>query len=188
MASLNLLSIPREVRNLIYSYLTQELRLNWTEVFRTTHTDIATSVEVVVTNVPILSVHLAHSRLKDEYEQCPAFRKVTMTLRLKSRQDLNKQSLSVLSKRLKTYPASSIKHFLAHIVRVVILVDCGKRHQILFHGMVYQTSSNVWRTLQALTAPLAVLSPKLPSVKVAFSFKPGDALLHADEEHPNVTT
>ncbi|KAH7076245.1 hypothetical protein FB567DRAFT_553197 [Paraphoma chrysanthemicola] len=150
MASLNLLSIPRELRNLIYNYLTREMRFNWTGAFRPTHTDLATRVEVVVTNVPIPSVLLAHSRLKDEYEECQAIKNVTMTLRLKSRQDRNNQSLDVLLEQLKTYATSSIEHTLPHIVRVVIFVDCGKRHLVMFHGMLYQTSSNIWPTVQIL--------------------------------------
>ncbi|KAF2821435.1 hypothetical protein CC86DRAFT_459083 [Ophiobolus disseminans] len=62
MARLHLLGLPRELRDIIYNYLDQDLR--WKDNDKYPH----------VQNAPLLSVLLVHSQIHDEYLHARCFR------------------------------------------------------------------------------------------------------------------
>ncbi|KAF3008439.1 hypothetical protein E8E13_003019 [Curvularia kusanoi] len=64
---LHLLGLPREIRNVIYSYLTRPIHLNG--VNEVGGMDIAIELD----NAPELNVLLVHSRLHDEYKESTCF-------------------------------------------------------------------------------------------------------------------
>ena len=70
----HLLILPREVRNLIYEYLTREVELRGIAKFG----DFP--VIVALHNAPYINILLTHSRLHDEYKDSSAFLELAATV------------------------------------------------------------------------------------------------------------
>lgn len=74
LARPHLLTLPREVRNLIYENLTRTLELRGIK-------KIGDSLTMVfLTNAPYVNLLLTHSRLHDEYKESDAFQKLSVTV------------------------------------------------------------------------------------------------------------
>lgn len=78
-----LLTIPREIRDQIYGYLYCKLELRHAPL-----QDLE-AVRLTVTNAPIISVLLTHSRLRDEYSESRWFRYLSLNIQrgLKTKPD-----------------------------------------------------------------------------------------------------
>jgi hypothetical protein len=77
----HLLSLPREIRNLIYRYLSHEVKTRWRWNCWpiSGNTGVAT---ITLENAPYTSVSSACSRLHDEYKESEHFRNAQVTIAL----------------------------------------------------------------------------------------------------------
>jgi hypothetical protein len=75
----HLLTLPREIRNEIYSYLTKEVQFRWVWQ-QATGWDGGCIATVLVENMPFCAVLLTHSRLCEEYLEARCFKKLHATI------------------------------------------------------------------------------------------------------------
>ncbi|KAJ8116490.1 hypothetical protein OPT61_g2091 [Boeremia exigua] len=73
----HLLTLPREIRNLIYEHLFHEISLR--ELVQSTPT-LFTTLKIHVDNAPLSSVLLVHSQLRDEYLETGPFHRLSITI------------------------------------------------------------------------------------------------------------
>jgi hypothetical protein len=119
----HLLTIPREIRDLIYGYLTQE-RNFYLERERCYYG--SKEVDVQVKNAPLLSVLLSHSRLKEEYMESTAFKRLSITLRMSPvypGPDEPRDPSSFLG--WDTALKQAYSRMLEHVTQVTVFVNCG---------------------------------------------------------------
>jgi hypothetical protein len=75
----HLLTLPREIRNEIYGYLTKEIKFDWVweHEFDSDGPYMAT---VLIEDVPICAILLTHSRLCEEYLEARCFKELHATI------------------------------------------------------------------------------------------------------------
>ena len=78
----NLLDLPREIRDHIYSYCTKDMRLRWTQEENVWRTNLFAKVDIQVNGGPLLNLLLTHSRIKEEYMDTATYKRLSVTLRL----------------------------------------------------------------------------------------------------------
>jgi hypothetical protein len=71
----HLLTVPREIRDQIYSHLHRKIQLHHTPL-----RDVALRIDVSLKNTPLISVLLMHPRLRAEYTQSPSFKKLSLKI------------------------------------------------------------------------------------------------------------
>lgn len=77
----NILTLPREMRDLIYEYLHRDLELKRVIVCNSM---TSVEVEVVVKQAPLMSVHLVHSRMHEEYADFRRHKRYAVSFRFSS--------------------------------------------------------------------------------------------------------
>jgi hypothetical protein len=78
MTRSHLLTLPREIRNEIYGYLTKEIKFDWVweQEF---DSDGPYTATVLIEDVPICAILLTHSRLCEEYLEARCFKELHAT-------------------------------------------------------------------------------------------------------------
>jgi len=76
----NLLSLPREIRDKILSYLHRDIEYEG-PLYTDATDDRYMAVSVRLENAPLLNVLLTHSQIRDEYKDADCFRKLSAILR-----------------------------------------------------------------------------------------------------------
>jgi hypothetical protein len=167
----NLLDLPREVRDHIYTYSTHDLRLKWIQEAGGWASKLSPVVNVQVNDAPIVSVLLTHSRLKEEYMQSTIYRQLSMTLRLESAArastTAHSRSLAGSGTSLTTATVSMLRR----VIHITIFVDCGS----ICTGSVYPNNvlcSDLEQLLNILASP----ATRLASIKIAMQYDDGLSL------------
>jgi hypothetical protein len=93
----HLLTLPREIRNIIYSHLYQPFNFDWSYKILPFPQDGYYTVPFQIRNASLLNVLLSCTQIYDEYKENPAIRKPTIALDLgqrlvKRRNDTNSNS------------------------------------------------------------------------------------------------
>jgi hypothetical protein len=123
----HLLTIPREIRDRIYTYLTQDRNFYLRRDQRPIGSDLSREVDVHVKQAPLLSVLLTHSRLKEENLESAAFKGLSMTLQMtpeNDNEDAPERDLKSFI-GLDTSFSPIYNRMLAKVTSITVFVDCG---------------------------------------------------------------
>ncbi|KAH7063869.1 hypothetical protein BKA63DRAFT_378849, partial [Paraphoma chrysanthemicola] len=82
MSPPNLFTLPRECRDLIYSYLTHDIVLDWGYRMYPFPLGGHSAVQIRVPNAPIVNVLLSCTQIYDEYRQARHFKNPCMSINL----------------------------------------------------------------------------------------------------------
>jgi hypothetical protein len=147
----HLLSLPREIRDHIYSYLDNNDHDDWglTELFTSKG-----GRQFRFHNAPLLSVLHTHPRLRTEYMEAAWTDKITATLRTGSYGGpYNTQTEEAI--RPSTLPIDFL--FAHHIRHITILVDIGAGYYFV---------ESWWEGLQELVTSVVAKTPLLSTIRV----------------------
>jgi hypothetical protein len=142
----HLLNLPREIRNCIYHYLSQEIDFNW----RWNHWPLSGNEgisKVCLKDAPMLSVLLTSHRLYDEYLESEHFKNTAITI------DLAGDSRDHKDTRGITFE----DQILSRITLVNILVDMGR---------IRISERQRWMNIFLLGRALTIFSPKLATLEI----------------------
>jgi hypothetical protein len=162
MASItpHLLSLPREIRDEIYSYLHHELELESPLYTAGVNEYIVTKIRIL--NAPFLGVLLAHSRLRDEYQKADCFLHLTATFQA----NYNPTPLGPRSTNARTRAAlSNTKH-------VTITMCASERSE------THRWSAKIIDTLTNISPDLRSLCVVMWDLHGYFEQQDLDAVLH----------
>ena len=162
----NLLTLPREIRNKIYSHLYQAVTVLWACKGRARsnnhnedENNLFEMVELQIDNLPLLAVLLTHSRLHAEYLESQPFHNLHITVRLKI-------PVFSQSSRHRMFPSSNdllqkqAEHILARARHVTLFVTAPT---LRFYGR-----SSPWSLIQNFAVALAsAVGESLASFRLA---------------------
>jgi hypothetical protein len=147
MSSVTLLSLPREIRDIIYSYLHQDLSLDWG--FRMYPFPLGghCAVQIQIQHVPIPALLRSCAQIYHECSQDTHFRKPTITI-----------SGDSTFHMLESEPTNQARIFkiLGGIRHLNFLIDTEDG----------ETAKERWASIDELCETIAVLSPKLETIRV----------------------
>jgi hypothetical protein len=146
----HLLTIPREIRDIIYTHLSHDIAFRWG--YRTFSFPLGGSYATPVHfhGVPSLSALLTCSRIFEEYSAAPCFRNLSLSL------TTGKDSMRVLREDEATNRDRALDLF-SHIQRVNFHIDSPNQ----------RISRRVWLWIDDLTTIVSKLVPEMAIVKVA---------------------
>jgi hypothetical protein len=81
----NLLTLPREIRDQIYTYLTRDLTVQWHRGIDDWKSTLETTVDIEIKDAPLFHVLLTPSQLRDEYLESTVFKRFSIMLRFAPR-------------------------------------------------------------------------------------------------------
>jgi hypothetical protein len=146
----HLLTLPREIRDLIYTYLSHDVVFEWG--YRTFSFPIGGShaTTVQVHGIPSLSALLTCTRMSEEYSAAPSFMNVSLSL------TAGTDSQRCLREDAATNQDRALDLF-SHIQHVNFRIDI----------LDQPISQRVWLWIHVLTAMVSEIAPELTTVRVA---------------------
>lgn len=171
-----LLTIPRELRNNVYTYLYHEVSLWWDwgkgQDCRKGH--IVNQVPVRFHNAPCSNVIRAHSRLCHEYIKSAPMKDLSATIEVYPSIYTNVSTdkdvdLGVLSKRV----TSAFKN-LRNITIFLTYIDALSRS--------YVPGAEMWASIERLIEAIKHEAPHLSNVRVAFKHNSGPELARPEQQ------
>lgn len=160
---LHILSLPREIRNQIYSYLHQPLQLRWELNKHDVH-----CVAIKVPEAPVPAVFQTCTRLHEEYRESRMLRNLAATISTTRATNHETAALTDLQchavqgsviMHAKSAPIENVATLLASIKNLTILVD-NKRSMT--------EDSSIWSELQTLESLLSPFHQTLSTVRIGF--------------------
>jgi hypothetical protein len=126
----HLLTIPREIRNEIYSYLHQRIKFQ-DEILMQYAEGSTRDAHLCLENAPLINVLLTHSRLYDEYKESDCFR--------------------IPSAVLNVFYNDHIRDFLSYSMRNVLTTLARMQHITLLVPQAKDQASTMSRLFESLT-------------------------------------
>jgi hypothetical protein len=162
----NLLTLPRELRDLIYSYLTHDIAV--TVSYDSSDLPLVRSdraFAVHVTDAPVPSVLRVHSRLHDEYQEAPCFsRPFRATIYI----DGTLGSVYMPTPSLPEISTSRADALLCKANHVNIIIDCGDPG---YQGVRRISLTGYWAFFRTFTRKFGNEAFPLLSLKIAARYK-----------------
>jgi hypothetical protein len=159
-----LLSLPREIRDLIYGFLTQEAEFTWlwdSEKLRTQAINYRATVQV---QLPILTFLSVYSRFRDEYLEAECFK------RLKARAELHHLATEAVSTLQEEAMARRLREERLSRISEVTVFN-------------HTRASNAFQLPSLFVQALAALAPKLSVIRLALSVVHIDNMSDSMVEH-----
>tara|TARA_R110002003_G_scaffold149_4_gene13523 strand:+ start:1242 stop:2108 length:867 start_codon:yes stop_codon:yes gene_type:complete len=152
----DLLNLPREIRGLIYGYLTHDIVLDWGYRIFPFPLGGHSAVQIRVPDAPILNVLLSCTQIYDEYSQARHFKLPSISI------DLSEDCMWRLMEGEPTNQARVFK-VLERIGHVEFLVD-----SVACFGDAADAENlqELFVSAEALTQAISVFAPKLRTIKM----------------------
>jgi hypothetical protein len=147
MSSSSLLSLPREIRNIIYSHLSHDITLDWGYRMFPFPLGGHCAVSIQVPDAPLPAVLLSCAQIYHEYSQDGRFRKPTITIGVDSTFRL-----------LECEPTNQARVF--EILGAIRQVD------FFIKSVDGESARAHWASIDELSQAIAVLAPKLKTIRV----------------------
>jgi hypothetical protein len=161
----SLLTLPRELRDHIYSYLTQELNFCVSyDAGQLPEVRQEKAFAIHIENAPLGSVLLSHSRLHDEYLETPFFKTIRATVHIDG--TIGSHSERPLS-QLPELTASQADSTLRRVLHAIIIIDFGDGNN---NGRQPDFAA-YWPFLQTFALKFGTPATPLLSLKIAASFR-----------------
>ncbi|KAF2028161.1 hypothetical protein EK21DRAFT_114081 [Setomelanomma holmii] len=152
------LSLPREIRNLVYDYLTHEVVVDWGYRIFPFPLGGHSAVRIRVPEAPLISALLSCTQIHDEYSQARHVQLPSVAI------DLSEECIWRLMEGQPTNQGRAFK-ILERVGRVEFSVKC-------IDGMTF--NQDLWNleelfvSAEALTQAMSVFAPKLKTIQVNF--------------------
>jgi hypothetical protein len=170
----NLLTLPREIRDRIYTYLTRDLTVQWHRGIDDWKSTLETTFDIEIKDAPLLNVLLTHSRLRDEYLESTVFKRFSIMLRFAARGMFDKPEAKYVLGSGAAMTTAGLG-LLRRISHMTAFVDCGEdwRFYVFPGGPLYAD-------LRTILEILTTTTTNLESIKVAFKFRRRERLHHTN--------
>ncbi|KAH7076244.1 hypothetical protein FB567DRAFT_418793, partial [Paraphoma chrysanthemicola] len=154
MSPPNLFTLPRECRDLIYTYLTHDIVLDWGYRMYPFPLGGHSAVQIHVPNAPMLNVLLSCTQIYDEYRQARYFTNPCMAINL---------SEHCLWRLMEGEPTNQARVFkiLGRIARVEFAAGSAAT---LSSALEDGGLQDLWMLAETLMQSISVFAPKLTSV------------------------
>ena len=145
----HLLTLPREIRDLVYTYLSNDVEFEWG--YRTFSFPLGGSHATTarVHGVPSLSALLTCTRIFEEYSAAPSFKNVSLSM------TAGEDILRVLREDEATHQERALELF-SHIQHVDFLIDT----------LSLRISLRNWVWMNGLTTIVSKMAPGMATVRV----------------------
>jgi hypothetical protein len=178
----HLLTIPREIRNNIYTYLHHEAVLgwDWENGQNACKGHILNQIAVRFGNAPCSSVIRAHSRLCDEYIKSAPIQDLSATIEvypsIYAKANTDKDAdVDARARRL----ASAFQN-LRKITIFLTYIDASSRK--------YVPGAEMWASIERLAGAIMSKAPRISSIRVAFNHNSGLELAHPEQQYDAFAT
>jgi hypothetical protein len=145
----HLLTLPREVRDIIYHYLTQDIDLDWGYKILPFPLGGHYAVKLRLRNAPLPNVLLSCTRIYDEYSQASCFRKPSVTINVGKHHSLTLRESEPTNQKRAFEVLRRVQH-------------CDFR----VDGTDRSVPEALWTTIDQLSQAVSVLAPNLETIKV----------------------
>jgi hypothetical protein len=156
MSTPNLLNLPREIRGLIYGYLTHDIVLDWGYRIFPFPLGGHSAIQIRVPDAPILSVLLSCTQIYDEYSQARYFKLPSISI------NLGEHCMWRLMEGEPTNQARVFKVLerIGHVKFSVDSVAC------FGDAVDAENLQELFVSAEALTQAINVFAPKLRTIKM----------------------
>lgn len=136
-SGLHFLTLPREIRNIIYDYLTQQVELDWGYELAPFPVGGHVAAKLVIPDAPLPSMLRVCSRVYEEYRQAKCFRRLTIKI------DARRKSRSHLLENMDTNRAR-VASILEHAWCVQIVFEpCSEEDEVDGDGFVNEVEKHL---------------------------------------------
>jgi hypothetical protein len=177
-----LLTLPRELRDQIYSYLTHEVQVSSVTYDRSVFTYMRLNRRTVYAdNAPVVNVLRVHSRLRDEYLQAPCFTGLEITLyidKATKSESTGQEAIPQLSKTIDI--EAQFASLLRKAKHIRIILDCGKWGSCT-HRLLVDHLAQHWFDIEDFANDFSNdhRSDPISSIKIAYRHMPHEHIPHA---------
>ncbi|KAF2001542.1 hypothetical protein P154DRAFT_574889 [Amniculicola lignicola CBS 123094] len=171
-----LLSLPREIRDLIYPYIAQEANLYFQDPANKLILGQFWVLGLHIPRSPIVSILLTHSRLREEYLESAIFKELSVSLHLKP---VVWEFVHGLREQLPAQYRYHAKHHEGQFLdgntlsRATRYLEYSRTISILIEEWAYGLCSfgEPWLRLQPMYEDLEPLAPRASTLRVGFPFE-----------------